>query len=229
LATASELLAMANGAPFEPRYNYRTQPLGTLDGEAGLTVPYNMSAEAVIHVRNWSALRPRRVLVEAVSPQRGGTRQVKEKGNPNFGRTPEELQRLVKDEGRDMNWYEYKIAPIPFGLRFDGQVVEIRPDLEEVDVKNPDTGEYHMEKQPKWYLIKPGAWDLYMGNFERMQSRNNMERSKEMEQLNNRGLHRWVLSADNPYGILEFKREEIRYETQRVDRDRVSAGEIIEV
>lgn len=229
MASTAELIAMAQSAPYVAPYDYRKQPLGSVAGEEGLAVPYNAVGEAVVHVRNWSALHARKVLLEAVSPQRGGARSTTTKGSPFFGKTPEELQRIVKDEGRDMNWYDIRIDPVSFGLRFDGEVIEIKPDLEEVDIKDKETGEYHTEKQPVWRLVPPGAWDLYMGNWDRMHSSHIMERTREMEALNNRGLSRFVLRSDNDFGFLEFKREEVKYEVQRLDRAKLAGSSIIEV
>lgn len=230
--SAAHLIALANSpeARFAPPgYDYRSAPLGSMPGEENLTVPYNKIDEAVVHVRNWSALLPRKVLIEAVSPQRGGGRACNDKKSPFYGKTPEELRRLVKEEGADMNWYEKKIAPIIFKLRHDGRVWPIPPDLEEVESKDPETGEYKRVKQPKWHLVPPGSWDLYMGNYQRMNSADFMERTKEMEALAGRGFQKFVLSPGNEFGFLEFKREEVRYEPQTIDRDLVAASEIVEV
>jgi hypothetical protein len=229
VGSAAYLQAIARSAAYEPPVDYRRAPLGSLEGEEGLAVPYNASHEAVVHVRNWSALIARKVLVEAISPSRGGARAVADKSSPYFGKSVEELHRLAKDEQTDMSWYKKAVKPLVFGLRFDGVQYLITPELEEVDIKDPATGEYKREKQPKWHLIPAGAWDLYMGNYARMRSPDFMERTKEMEQLQNRGLQRFVMSADNEAGFLEFKYEEIRYEPIKVDREKIAAGDIIEV
>lgn len=242
--TAAELKKIADSAPYSPPIDYRANPLGTMEGEEGLAVPYNAITEAVVSVRNWSAVIERRILVEAISPQRGGGRAIADKNSPYYGKSVDELHRVAKDEQRDMSWYKMAIVPISFGLRFDGNVIEIKPDLEEVDVKVEPTEEeiakaraenkpiaprYEVQKQPKWHLIPPGAWDLYMGNYERMRSPRHLERTREMEALTNRALNRWCLGHDEGRGFLEFKREEVRYETQRVDRTKIDASQIIEV
>jgi hypothetical protein len=203
--------------------DYRSAPLGSQPGEGHLQVPFNQVPDRVIvKVRNVSAIEKRRVLIEAVSIRRGGNEQLKDaKRGAVWGKNvnPAELQFRV-GAGEDVNWYEDRVAPIDFVVRHDG----LRYRIYAVD---PKTGE-----NAPWYTVDPGVWDLYCGNWERMHG-SAKERATELEMLGVRGLSRYVRDPvnpeENPFGFLEFSREEIKVETALVDTAAVRSGKLIEV
>ena len=201
-------------------YDYRAVPLGSLPGEAGLQSPYNLRPDMVIvKVRNLSAIHKHRIVREAVSIRRGGNEQLKDRhGKETWGSnvSPAELQFRVA-QGEDVNWYEDKIVPQDFILRHDGR----RYLIPAID---PKTGE-----NAPWITVPAGAWDLYMGNWDRMHSPSAKERATELEMLGVRGFSKWVADDDNSFGFLEFSREIVRVETATVDAALVRSGRLIEV
>lgn len=233
IGSVSYLQNLANSSPFEAPIDYRRSPLGSVAGEEGLASPYNLVAQdARVQVRNWSGLIKRNVLKDSVSATRGGVVACETKGSPFYGKSPEDLRRIVKEEGRDMNWYAQEVKPLVFRVRFDGKPYEISPALYDVDgnVVPYDAAPSALGgAEPRWHNVPAGAWDLYMGNYERMRSSDFQEKTREMEAVQSRGLSKYVIQADNPFGLLEFKREEIVATPTAIDRDRISSTELLEV
>lgn len=221
---AAHLQQLAASAPFSAgMYDYRAAPLGSQPGEEGLSTPYNQTAaDAVVRVRNLSASVKRRIIKEYVSGWDGGERSVKEgpyKGQP---MTPRELQdRVIK--GFNENWETEQVSPQDIVLTHNRQKYLIP-----AYATDPETGK-QIEGDAPEVIVPPGMWDLYMGNFERMHSRDIRERTDEMQNVASRGLNRFVIAKGNPYGFLQFSREEMRVTSTVVDRDRIDRGEILEV
>jgi hypothetical protein len=199
--------------------DYTKAPLGSLPGESGLQAPYNGTTQnVVVRVRNLSATVKRKIVQEHVSWRRGGEVQLSDKkyAAENFGNTSSVDQlRLRAANNEDMNKYDYRVEPQSFVARFDNRRYEIPP--------------FDQDGNPApWITVPSGLWDLFMGNYERMNSRNGRERTNEMAMLNGRNLNRFVIGESN-MGYLEFSREEIKVSEVLVDQDRVRSGSLIEV
>jgi hypothetical protein len=225
--------------------NYDAVPLGTLPGEASLQAPYNLKPQnAIVRVRNLSAMRERRVIVEAISLRRGGERSVGDKKGPYFGQgvTVDALRFKAANE-ENVNWEEMRLEPQDFILRHDGVRILIPYPRDKSKPQEPTHFKDQFGKpildwpaligQPgEWVELgeHSGAWDLYMGNFERMRGDFGPRvRTDELLALNMRGQHKYVASFDNPYGFLEFERQEIRFEEAVVDAERIRSGALLEV
>jgi len=222
MATTTEIIPGRSPQGVAPLgINYRDQPLGSLPGEQGLAVPYNQPRTTVIvRVRNLSATLKRAIVREYVSIRRGGQEMLADnEGRKRFGGnavSPEVLHQRVA-QGDNMNWVENRVSPIDFRIRHDNMPYTIH-------AVDPVTGE-----NAPWYVVAPGVWDLYMGNWDRMHSRDPRDKTREIEMLITRGLNRWVATEGNPYGILEFERQEVRIEQEAIDPALISSGHLIEV
>lgn len=188
--------------------NYREQPLGSLPGEAHLQAPYNNSSpEAIVRVRNTSDVRKRRVVVEANSFAHVSERSIRDQKSPFRGRSEEAVMR--QGLTRNVNWEEDRVEPIIAVLKFNGKRYVIQPGEEKI--------------------VEEGMWDLYCGNYNRMNSRDIREATDEMQRVNERGLSKWVVGTNNPYGYLEFTREPITVEAAVLDREHMPAGPMMEI
>jgi hypothetical protein len=202
---------------FDPQYG--SIPLGSLPGERRLAAPYNAKpVDCVVRVRNLSATKKRTVVEEAISIRRGGDRAIAKgpySGKEYSGTSVEQLRFRVA-QGDDMNWYKEVVKPVDFVVRHGGRqfVIPYARDG---------------EPEPQWVTVDPGAWDLYMGNWERMHSADPREKQNEGMRRQGRGLAKFVAEADNPFGFLEFDRREIKTEDAVIDKQALTLGNMIEV
>jgi hypothetical protein len=166
-----------------------------------------------------SATLKRRIVREHVSFRRGGDEQLRDgKASKAFGpNTSADDLRYRVIGGANMDWTEERVQSLDFVVRHDGK----RYLIPAVD---PKTGE-----NAPWIIVDPGVWDLYMGNWERMHSRDARVMTDEMTNTQGRGLSKWVIGEDAPFGLLEFSREEIRLETSVIDKEAIASGRILEV
>lgn len=209
-------------------FDYKTQPLGSLPGEGHLAQPYNLVPDRVlVRVRNLSASMPRNVIKEAVSIRRGGNEQLKDKTRmATFGDriSPVELQFRVA-QGDNMNWTDQITEGVDYILRHGGQRFLIP--YSEIDPKTKQ----HIPNGAlaPWMPVPAGAWDLYMGNWDAMNSRDQKDKTDELSRLRLRYLSHWTIQDEQGYGFLEFAREVIQVETVAVDEQMLAAGRLIEV
>jgi hypothetical protein len=193
-------------------------PLGRADGEANLQVPFNAKPTSVIiSVKNHSATVERKVLKAAVSYM-GGTEQKAVRDHWE-GMTSEAIQKEAAR--RDMNVYDHKVKPVKAMLPFDGKNYIIPP------------GKTKEDEPPK-VTVPEGMWDLYMGNWERMNG-SAQERNEELQRLATRfsGRENPAMQFDAQgnvkSGYLEFIREEVRPEAYALDREALASSDIEEV
>jgi len=214
---------MANGVGARLLDNLTQTPLGAGENEAGLQAPFNQRPpQAVYFVRNLSAIRERNVLVEPVSPHSGGEKMF-ELGGPYHNKSVS-LDTVRKQAERDpirASWWVSKIEKKDFFLKFDGQTYEV-----------PAKGrcaKLGKEVEAPWVAVPEGIFDLYYGNWERLNDPR--QRAKEIERVALRRQPDPVVrgDGDNPYGFLEFLREPIEAKPMAVDSRRVMAGDIVEV
>jgi hypothetical protein len=223
--------------------DYRNAPLGSQRGEEHLQAPYNQRpSSAIIRVRNMSTVVARRVIIEAVSYRRGGEKSITEKSGPfhKIANASVDALRFKVAQGENMNWEDMRVEPQDAVLRHDGKrfLIEYKRDMSQPETvigRDKLTGHAIVDRPPlmgepgDWVAVSEGLWDLYMGNWERMHSGSEKERIDEIMQVNGRALNRFVVGEDNPYGYLEFSRDEIRIEEAVIDNERIRAGSLIEI
>ena len=121
-----------------------------------------------------------------------------------------------------MNEYEKAIKPCKAKLTWNNQDWVIPP------AKDP-------KQDPQWFYVPEGVWDLYLGNYDRMNSSNATEKMQEMMKLSQRfaGRENPAVQKDEDgnviSGYVEFAREEISPQSRAVDSDQLVASEIEEV
>jgi hypothetical protein len=203
--------------------DYTRSPLGSQPGEAHLQAPYNQrAANVLVKVRNLSAIKARMVIEEYVSFRRGGSKQLNDTKRKQefYGNSSVDELRMRVANGENLNWEVKRVEPIDFVIRHDS----LRYLIPALDADG---------KPAPWINVEPGVWDLYMGNYWRIHSKDQRERIDELQLLNSRNLYRYAYAEDDqeerPYAFLEFHREEIKIADVVVDTDRVSSGKLIEV
>lgn len=206
---------------FDPQYG--TIPLGSLPTERHLAAPYNAAPQAaIVEVRNLSASVERLVVKEAISIRRGGDAALKRgpySGKEYVGTSVDQLRWRVA-QGENMNWEIKQVKPTDWILRHNSQEWVIWYN----NPKDPNGG-----GEPPWIAVNEGAWDLYMGNWERMHSEDVREKQREAQRLQGRGYFKYVLHDDNPYGFLEFRRRPIEAQQIDVDKSIIAGRSIMEV
>jgi len=189
-------------------------------------VPANFQGrKALVYARNWSAVKPRRVIKEAVSFITGGEITVDEMAKK--GRPAPSLDTLrERAKTTDVNFYEDKIVPAVFVIRFDGR--ELAIPFHGIDAK---TGE---ECDAPHVLVEEGAYDLYCGNYERMHSRDPRIKAAEAQHVAGKGRRNMVWAADSdspktPSAFVELIRELIPEPQVVLDTERLYPGMSVEI
>ena len=204
---------MSTGAISTIFRSLSSTPLGQGDGEQKLLRPYNDGPRTVTtYARNWSALKKRRVVREAISWRRGGEKSVAKGGPLSNGTSIQQLREEARN-GMDMNWYAEEVKETDARLLFDGRAWVI-----------PARGQ-DGEPAPKTQ-IPEGLMDLYCGNYERMNSDDPLVRSEEIAKLRARVREIFCLGPDDdehPNGFIEFIREEIEFTARPASEDHVYA------
>jgi hypothetical protein len=182
----------------------KSNPLGMSPGDPSFSAPFNHgAAQARVFLRNWSASQKRKYVKIPVSERRGAAKALvadKELGRIYNVAT---LHEAIK-EGQDMNVYDFQIRPVLFAPLWDGKRWPIPP--------APNA-----EDEPPSVQVPEGLWDLLMGNYERMNSPIEKERSDEAMRLATSMLfkHSSILFVtidgkrsmrDNPFGFIEISR-----------------------
>jgi hypothetical protein len=222
-------------------FDYRQHPLGSLHGEEHLQAPFNLRpVNAIVRVRNMSAMVERRVVKEAISIRRGGSLSITDGPYKNQRGVSVDALRFKVAEGENMNWEVMQVSPQDALLRLDGKryLIEYPRDTSKPQIQigvDPLTRRPVLDYPAKmgapgeWVAVEAGLWDLYCGNWERMHAASQRERIEELQQLAGRGMSKWVVGDDNPYGYLEFSRTEIRVDEAVVDVERMRSGMLIEI
>ena len=205
-----------------------SNPMGTLQGEASLQVPFNTpSKRPNVYIINHSRTKVRRVCTVPVSQMSGADvalRKSKEyqKEYGNVANIYEAAKR------RDMSLYEDKVEPCVLKVQFDGRVWYIPP-ADESDPNNPPAE-----------LVEDGVWDIYCGNFDRMHSSDPKEVGNEQAHLSltwarrHNPVWRVVIDGqeekrpDNPFGFIEFVRETPTEAPRQLDKPFLTALELVE-
>ena len=230
-------------------------PLGTQSGE-NFSVPSNYRIPpARIYVVNHSRTRKWKRTIEAVSTYRGAEEVlIKDKKLQSLYNADMMYKQVEK--GRDMNLYAEEVKPVVWKLDIPGRdPVTGEPACIYVPPAHPDTPDRLIMVE-----VPEGTWDLYLGNYERMQGYSGMKpRAKEGEEFDPRSHDkfdqrvkmqeqqainlRWsrrhnpvfritddgqVEERNNPFGVLEFIRESQRAVKQPLDREYLTALDLVE-
>lgn len=231
-------------------------PIGTAAGDQrylGMPTNYKIPT-ARIYVINHSRTKKWKRVVIPVSFRRGAEEAILADKNLKQMYTTELVYKQVSDQGRDMNRYKEEIFPVGFKLRVPGRPNQrggCEPSYDRI-ILPADTP----EDKPLAYEVPEGTWDLYLGNYERMQGivRDNSDKivergnasiiSSEAARLGNfwsrrhNPVFKWTddgVSQDytiggqpNPFGFLEFVRVPVQTVTEPIDREFLTAIDIAE-
>lgn len=223
-------------------FSLNSNPLGTVQGEAALQTPFNTPRRRPnVYVVNHSRVKERRVCVVPVSSISGAEDALRYKGpkGKEYREAYGNAELLTQAAKRkDMSIYEDAVEPVMFVINFDGRKYVIAPATAE-DPNNPPVE-----------AVPDGVWDLYCGNYERMNATKDRgdgvivpdtkERSEELQRLTLRWsrkhspVWRQVVNgtpstSDNPFGFIEFIYEIPKEAPTRVDGAFVTASELAEV
>lgn len=229
---------MANGTNLGVFMDLQQHPLGSQRGESfGMPQNYRIPP-ARIYVRNWSKTRKWKRIVIPVSARRGAQEAlVADKELAKVYNVDTLIQRIK--EGQNMNRYKTEVHPVVFKLRLPGgRYIAI-----------PHAQDEHSE--PPMVEVPEGTWDLYLGNYERMRGilrdpkgdiveENSAvvigeEKSRLALQWNQRHNPVFAYTDDgdqtemnNEYGILEFVRVTQRAVQEPIDKDYLTAADLVE-
>jgi hypothetical protein len=203
----------------------RERPLGTGRGENfGVAANY-VIPPARIYVINHSRTKKWKRMVIPVSFRRGAEDALTADKELAKIYNVDTLYKRV-EEGRDMSRYVTEVKPVAWQLKVGGKLIVIPPARDE------------STPAPK-VEVPEGAWDLYLGNYDRIRSKDatvvGAERSSLALLWSRR--HNPVMAftddgvttnLDNPHGFLEFVREPIRAVAEQLDKEYLSALDLVE-
>uniref|UniRef100_E6QP85 Uncharacterized protein n=1 Tax=mine drainage metagenome TaxID=410659 RepID=E6QP85_9ZZZZ len=201
-------------------------PMGLGQNEGNLQTPFNAAMPAArVYVRNWSRTQKRKMVKIAVSERRGADEALL---------ADKELQKRYNvdtlssraGKGFDVNVYETKVHPVAHRLKWNNRDFVILPASSD-------------DEDPPMVLLPEGVWDLYLGNYERMHSDDHRVRAEEGGRLGTIWLrrHNPILKVtdngetkvrDNAFGYLEFIRVVEKEAPATIDRDFLTALELVE-
>lgn len=196
-------------------------PLGSVEGDINPNIARNAKAmTAVYFARNLSGTLKRRTIDIAVTV---GVGYDNPKVKKYWGNMDGEEIRKQCAQGRDMNLYKNDVYPVRKVLKFNNQLIEVPVDGTEIS-------------------IPEGLWDIYLGNYDRIRSKDNLTQSQEYERLSNRwcspGTPNPVYEAGTEppkdhdgrqTAFIEFRRQEIHVQQATQDLTKVYASEGVEV
>ena len=223
---------MAKGTNLAVWLELQNQPLGAGKGE-NFGVPMNYTIPpARIYVVNQSRTHAWKRVVVPVSDKRGAEEAlIFDKELAKIYNVDTLYKRV--EQGKDMNRYKTEVAPVIFSFRVGGVTYAIPPAR---DANTP----------PPRVEVKEGAWDIFLGNYDRMRAvdkdgrPNNTVIGDEKSRLSLAwsARHKPVFkytddgdgkTIDNPYGFLEFVRETVKPMADIVDKEYLSALDLLEV
>lgn len=211
-----------------------TRPLGTVAGEPIPGLPYNAPyTRPKIYFVNHSRTVERQVVKYGVSFRRGARQALAgDKTLKSEFVGPQAIYDEVK-EGRDMNVYEMKILPATFRFMHNSRWYYIKP-APSADV----------EPEPM-LVTDDGVWDLFMGNYQAMHDPDPRKREEAVLRLSGmwpapykhnpvfravyqEGDEQLVEELDNPFGYIEIRRVIEKEAPQTIDRDFMTALDLVE-
>lgn len=232
---------MANGTLipiYQDLFGKEGDPLGTRAGEK-FDVPANYRIpDCRVYMVNHSRTRPWKRVAVAVSEQRGAEDAlVYDKKLAQVYNVDTLIQRVIK--GQDMNRYVKDVKPVGFSFSLGGKQFIIPPAMTESEA-------------PPRIEVPEGAWDLFLGNFERMFPKD--QSADAMEKLTAERVwisKRWKMrpnpvfaasldgkpvplaavkgGGENDFGFIEFIRETQHVGEIPLDRETLRALDMVEV
>jgi hypothetical protein len=217
---------MANAARALAILDINANPLGSGQGEANLSTPFNAVLPAArVYIRNHSASVKRQFVKVSVSWKRGANEAL---------RADAELRKIynisqVREDaqsGIDMNVYGEKVEPVMFSAKWNSKIYTIPPAADD-------------KSEPPRVQVPEGVWDLLMGNYERMHSADPAIRADESMRLavtltkrNSAILFETVdgerTQRQNPFGFVEVERVTESMEPINPDSEFLTALEMVE-
>lgn len=201
-------------------------PLGLGKDEGNLQVPFNSSLPlARVYMINHSRTKKRQFVKIGVSERRGISAALLADKELQRIHNTETLRQSVK-EGVDANVYSSKVEPVVYRVTHDGRPHMIEPSAS-------------AEEEPKPFLLPEGAWDFFMGNYQRMHG-SPQDVAEESARLALSWMRRhspiWKVTIDgettthedNPFGYLEIVRLQEHEAPQQVDKSFLTALELAE-
>ena len=224
---------MANRTLIPTLIDLTEHPLGTQNGETW-NVPANYKIPpARIYVINHSRTQKWKKVKIAVSPRRGAEEALIYDKELAKIYNVDTLTRRI-EQGQDMTRYETGVFPAIYLLQVGGHKIPVPP------AKDKDSAPPRVE-------VPEGAWDLYLGNYDRIRSADPTVVGAEKTRLSVawRSRHNPVLrysddstgevvtetiggANPNPFGFLEFVRVTQRAVTDPLDKDYLSALDFVE-
>jgi len=212
----------------------QSNPLGTQKGE-NFGVPSNyVIPPARIYVRNWSRTHQYKYVWIPVSFRRGAEDALREdKELAKIYNVDTIYNRIIRD-GQDFTRYKNDLHPVALQFLVGGQKVIIPP------AKDADS-------EPPKVEVPEGSWDLFLGNYDRMRAvdvhSGEPNRTVIMDEQSRlsfswRNRHNPVMrytddgvetTIKNEFGFIEFIREPIRASAEVMDKDFLTAMELVEV
>jgi hypothetical protein len=209
----------------------QNQPLGQRNGE-NFNVPMNyVIPPARIYVINHSRTCSWKRVHIAVSSMHGAEEALIYDKELAQIYNVDTLYREVK-AGRDMTRYKTGIQAIVFAFKCGGQTYAIPPARDE-------------KSAPPRVEVREGSWDLFLGNYDRMRAVDTAGNPDPTTQGDERSKLALAWSArhnpvmcytddgvttqlQNKYGFLEFVRETQKQITEPLDKEYLSALDILE-
>lgn len=239
-------------AALEAWSDQTSRPLGTQAGE-NFGMPQNYRVPpARIYVINHSRTHEWKRVIVPVSAQRGAEEAlIADKKLAQIYNVDTLVKRV--EQGKDMSRYKTEIHPAAFKVRVPGGPNGKMGSFPSRDIIVPPA--QSAEDKPVAVEVPEGTWDLYLGNFDRMQGYANSDRvdakgnpiSPDPQIANDARVmlakfwqtrHNPVFSytvdgkttdLNNPYGVLEFVRVTQRAVTEPIDKAYLEALDILEV
>lgn len=216
---------MPGGTNLAHFIDLQQKPLGTQAGE-NFKVPVNFRMPSVrVYVINHSRTKEWKRVAVAVSERRGAEDAlIYDKKLAEIYNVDTLAKRV--EQGRDMNRYEKEAKAVIYGLRIGGKVIPVPPAKSESEA-------------PPRIEVPEGAWDLYLGNFERMHSGDSVVLGEEATRLamawryRHNPVFRVTIDGeskdrDNDFGFLEFVREPVVITTTPLDKEYLTALDLVE-
>jgi hypothetical protein len=214
----------------------KNNPLGHGKGENFNVASNYQIPPARIYVINHSATRPWKELIVPISTRQGAEQVLiydKKKGGELIDLYNVELLYRAVENGRDMNRYEERVHKVVWAFKVGGQTYAIPPARDE---KTP----------PPRVEVREGAWDLYLGNYERMRAIDKhtgavdhyaIGEEKARLAVQWRGKKNPVFrytddgvttEINNEFGFIEFVRETVQPMKDVVDKEYLAALDLVE-
>jgi len=200
-------------------------PLGFMDGESNINVPLNRGENTVlVRVRNRSAELERNVYHDDhISGFRGGELYEEERSKSKSGGvfSLEKARRDAFMLGKEMTPFTKQIKPTNIVLKFDNKSYLV-----------PSHGP-NGELAP-WTPVPEGLYDLYVGNYSRMNSKDPRVKNDEIQLIQTRrgkGDRDFVIrpGVHNAWAFLEFDYKVVEPTSIAVDALSVYADSLMEI